>query len=374
MRFFLITILITGFICAKAFAQAPKKVQKGYLLSGQLEKAAGKKIYLYERSFYKSVNSADSTKADAFGKFAFRGTVTEPTYFMLQTGLNDQGIGFYIENTTMQIEGTADSLYAASVTGSTEEAIRQQYDEAYQSFDFNALEQQEMRARTQGDTAALRIAKDRTKQLIRQERKAILSLMRQYPLSAASVNQVGNYIASHQASDLAIADSLLKRYESSPIASSEQVKFFRKEWLTAGKSVIGQPAMDFTQPDTTGRPVRLSSFKGRYVLVDFWASWCGPCRQESPFLVRAYQDFHSRNFTILSVSLDKSRSAWLKAIVADQLHWTHVGDLKYWQNAAAKQYAISSIPFNMLLDPDGKIMALNLRGDNLYEFLKANLK
>lgn len=374
VRFLFATISIIGFISATSFAQTPKKVQKGYVLSGQLAKAAGKKIYLYERSFYKAVNSADSTKADASGKFSFRGTVTEPTYYMLQTGLNDQGIGFYIENTTMLIEGTADSLYAASVTGSTEEAIRQQYDEAYQNFDFNTLEQQEIQARTKGDTAALRIVRDRTKQLIRQERQAILSLMRRYPLSAASVNQVGNYIASHQAPDLAIADSLLKRYESSPIASSEQVKFFRKEWFTANKSVIGQPAMDFTQPDTVGRPVKLSSFKGRYVLVDFWASWCGPCRQESPFLVRAYQDFHSRNFTILSVSLDKSKASWLKAIASDQLQWTHVGDLKYWQNAAAKQYAISSIPFNMLLDPEGKILALNLRGDSLYDFLKANLK
>ncbi|MCF0069412.1 AhpC/TSA family protein [Dyadobacter sp. CY261] len=360
------------FIFNCVHAQVSRKTQNGFVLSGQLTKSAGKKIYLYERAFYKTENRVDSTKADASGKFVFRGSVSEPTYYSLQIG--EQGIGFYIENTTMEIEGTADSLYAASVTGSTEEAIRQKYDEAYHSFDFNTLAQQEINARTKGDTAALRIVKNQTKLLATKERQAILALMKQYPLSTASVNQVGNYIASHQASDLAIADSLLKRYEASPIRTSEQVRFFRGEWMTAGKTVIGQPAMDFEQPDTTGRPIKLSSFRGQYVLVDFWASWCGPCREESPFLVKAYQDFHSRNFTILSVSLDKSKSLWLKAIAQDNLRWAHVGDMKYWNNAVAKQYAISSIPFNMLLDPEGKILALNLRGDGLYDFLQSNLR
>lgn len=273
----------------------------------------------------------------------------------------------------MRIDGYADSLYAATVTGSPEESIRQQYDQLYRRFNSDDLEEKQNQARSQGDTMALHVLEKQTKQLLREQKQAALALMRKYPLAAASVNQVTGYIASRQATDMAVADSLLRIYETSSIANSGQVKYFRKDWLIAQKTAIGSLVTNFAQPDTTGRPVLLSSFKGWYVLVDFWASWCGPCRQESPFLVKAYQAFSPKNFTILSVSLDKSRTNWVKAIRDDHLSWSHVSDLKYWQNEVAKRYAISSIPFNMLLDPAGRILALNLRGDNLYDFLKATL-
>jgi thiol-disulfide isomerase/thioredoxin len=371
----LIYLLFAVVVCTHFAVNAQTTTNKktGYSLSGQLANAGGKKIYLYERAFYQEKNRTDSTKADPSGKFVFRGIVSEPTYYMLQTGANQQAIGFFIENRPMRIDGHADSLYAATVTGSPEESIRQQYDQLYRRFNSDDLEEKQNQARSQGDTMALHVLEKQTKQLLHKQKQATLALMRKYPLAAASVNQVTGYIASRQATDMAVADSLLRIYETSSIANSGQVKYFRKDWLIAQKTAIGALITDFAQPDTTGRPVLLSSFKGRYVLVDFWASWCGPCRQESPFLVKAYQAFSPKNFTILSVSLDKSRSNWVKAIQDDHLTWSHVSDLKYWQNEVAKRYAISSIPFNMLLDPAGRILALNLRGDNLYEFLKATL-
>jgi thiol-disulfide isomerase/thioredoxin len=133
--------------------------------------------------------------------------------------------------------------------------------------------------------------------------------------------------------------------------------------------------MEFTQNDTLGNPVSLSSFKGKYVLVDFWASWCGPCRAENPNVVKTYQKFQNKNFTILSVSLDRpgQKERWLKAIHDDGLTWTHVSDLKFWDNAVAKQYGIRAIPQNLLLDPSGKIIAKNLRGEELAEKLGAVL-
>jgi peroxiredoxin len=136
----------------------------------------------------------------------------------------------------------------------------------------------------------------------------------------------------------------------------------------------GTQAVDFTQNDTANNPVSLSSFKGKYVLVDFWASWCGPCRHENPAVVAAYNQFKDKNFTILSVSLDQNKDKWKQAIAADNLTWTHVSDLKYWQNEVAQLYHIQSIPANMLIDPTGKIIARNLRGEALYEALGKLLK
>ena len=140
------------------------------------------------------------------------------------------------------------------------------------------------------------------------------------------------------------------------------------------KSQRSEQAPDFTLPDTTGTPVSLSSFKGKYVLVDFWASWCGPCRQENPNVVRAYNQFKDKNFTILGVSLDKNKNAWLEAIKNDGLTWNHVSDLKYWNSEAAALYDVQSIPYNVLIDPDGKIIAEDLRGGNLIKTLGSVLK
>lgn len=173
------------------------------------------------------------------------------------------------------------------------------------------------------------------------------------PFSNEQVNEIINRTAakfpSHQA--VAAIKATLDKQMSKAVATS---------W-------VGKEAPDFSMPDINGKEVKLSSFRGKYVLVDFWASWCGPCRSENPNLVNAYNQFKNKNFTVLGVSLDRpgQKDKWLQAIKDDKLAWTNISDLQFWNSPVVSLYGFDGIPFNVLLDPQGKVIAESLRGPEL---------
>ncbi|MBI9035274.1 MAG: TlpA family protein disulfide reductase [Bacteroidales bacterium] len=177
--------------------------------------------------------------------------------------------------------------------------------------------------------------------------------------------------------DLELYHSVYKNLSANLIKKYPENKYVQSLYqrsLSAVATKIGEAAPEIDLPSPEGKSVLLSSLKGKVVLIDFWASWCGPCRKENPNVVRLYEKYHEQGFEVYSVSLDKDRAKWIQAIADDNLTWTHVSDLKYWSSAAAKLYGVKSIPSTFLLDREGNIVAKNLRGNALDQKLEEIFK
>ena len=231
----------------------------------------------------------------------------------------------------------------------------------------------EQRKKPHYDTIGLAQYRFEMAQFKNERRQQEIAFIRAHPDYLVSVDALQDAIGPLP-DNILVYDKLFRGLDKT-VRNSEAGRALRKNMDGFMAVRIGVTAPLFEAPDTSGNNIRLKDFRGKYVLLDFWASWCGPCREENPNVVKAYEQFKNKGFTIIGISLDQpgKRDAWIKAIHADGLAWQHVSDLQYWKNAVAKLYSIRSIPQNFLLDPQGKIVAANLRGEALTQTLQALL-
>ena len=283
----------------------------------------------------------------------------------------------YLEPGTITIKG-GDSLSASSIRGGSLNNDYAQYMRGIKPH-VDGLKEV-LKSFSQARTITSERATEKIDSLMLLYDRSHQDFIANHPTSQVSVFVLESLIANDK--NLEEASSLYERLSPNikksdrALSFKESLEKKKKAFYSQKPTNIGDPAPDFTQPDISGNRVALSQFKGKYLFLDFWASWCKPCRAENPNLVKAYQSFKNQGLEIMSVSLDgvAQKKAWLNAIKSDGLTWVQVSDLKAWENTAAMIYGIKAIPENYLIDPTGKIVAKNLRGEELNKVLQTIFK
>ena len=358
-KIWIIILAVTVFACQPA----PKE---SFTITGTVEGLDEGKVFLQDRidGLMVNIDSAEIRN----GIFQLTGELEHPELFYLNIEGVASRLAIFVENSPIEVYVDAESPSQFIVTGSRAHDIFKGLDEVTLPFDERIrFDQQEIQQAVRDDNEILADQlRERSIETERLRREAIIDYLDQFPDHPAAV-----YIAIRQLSHGLDHEELGKILSvfSPELQGSRYYDDLQKRVVDLERVAIGNPAPDFTLEDVDGNDVSLSDFEGRYVLLSFWASWCPYCRVENPNLVKAYEELASDDFEILGISLDRDRDAWLKGIEEDGLEWPQLSDLEGWRSGPAGLYVIRSIPQNVLVDPDGIIIAKNLKYSELQELI-----
>ncbi len=365
--------------------------ENGFTISGHLDGGVGDTLTLEEMTA-NAMEIRTSILLDDQGNFVYRDTAANPRFLFLRTRANEYMTIMVVNGDKVVLSaelGNINKTYKVSGSRQSELVFELNSELLLATKLLDSLEIQYRQLIGKGNDPQVDTwMKSEFDKLMENQRAFVRAFIERNPNEPASLlalsHQVARQPVLNPRLDFKLFEKvdagLMKQYPTSILALNlHKYVVAMKPQLESNVKLeqatgTGKLAADFTLPDPNGKQISLSSLRGQYVLLDFWAAWCSPCRRENPVLVEAYKKYHSKGFEIMQVSLDKTREDWVNAIKQDGLNWIHVSDLKYWGSAAAKLYGIESIPANLLLDKEGKILARNLRGAALESTLSQLFK